>query len=686
MADLYGTTDRIIGTESGGNPMARNPRSSAGGLGQFIDSTWLDTVKKHRPDIANGKTDAQLLQLKFDPSLSREMTRAYESDNATFLQARGIPPTPGNLKLAHFAGPEGAAKLHANPDAPVEAVLGRSAVAANPFLKGKRGADVVAWADKQMTGSKSPSQAMAANLTQRFGTKTEGGAIMAAAPMTGGSGVNAVAGGAGMDQLKSALKGKTYDPDKIAAYGNLTKAGQDVAGRATDWKQALLGIGTAGVGGYLQDSEKQAKREFDAQFGELASNAKTPAELAQILITSPDEKMRNAGLELAAKTIGQAPQSRTIDGPYGTKVTQDYRDGQWQTQGDGGAAPNFSAAPAPQAAPQPQAAPDMAVQPSPLPEPVQQPQQAPAPAMPVQNIGEVGPGPIEQAAMQPAGFAGQVPNVAEKGNMLPMGGEQPASEPQIAPPAPPPAVPAGFKIGAAVPKAPDNYVHKLASDGSGYLYNEKGQPVFETKVEAEERAKTAAKRAEGAPEKAITKTQIAGNLNALSGIINDTNPDKWNVAFGQFGGKENATLYEDPAAYILGTAKRGAVAAGEQMFGTGEGGSAADLRRKMDAPAADLVMTYRAIQKQRGVSDSQQSNADLAFLESVAGRLKETNSREAAYDILNTQVRPIFERLSGEQIKIEPFKELRKVKKPTNTDQPQASGDGWSSYVKQFGY
>lgn len=31
--------DQIIGAESGGNPTAKNPRSSATGAGQFIDST-----------------------------------------------------------------------------------------------------------------------------------------------------------------------------------------------------------------------------------------------------------------------------------------------------------------------------------------------------------------------------------------------------------------------------------------------------------------------------------------------------------------------------------------------------------------------------------------------------------------------------------------------------------------------
>jgi hypothetical protein len=140
---MVDVTSRIIGAESGGNANARNPRSSAGGAGQFIDATWLTTLKKHRPDLAAGRSDAELLRLKFDPALSREMTQAYAGENQGFLRQRGIDPNEGNTYLAHFAGPAGAAALHASPQAAVEATLGQRAVAANPFLRGKTGADVI---------------------------------------------------------------------------------------------------------------------------------------------------------------------------------------------------------------------------------------------------------------------------------------------------------------------------------------------------------------------------------------------------------------------------------------------------------------------------------------------------------------------------------------------------------------
>jgi hypothetical protein len=40
--------ERIIGVESNGNPNAKNKRSSATGLGQFLDETWLEMIRAHR--------------------------------------------------------------------------------------------------------------------------------------------------------------------------------------------------------------------------------------------------------------------------------------------------------------------------------------------------------------------------------------------------------------------------------------------------------------------------------------------------------------------------------------------------------------------------------------------------------------------------------------------------------------
>ncbi len=155
-----GLLDSIISAESGGNPNARNPNSSASGLGQFIDSTWLATIRQARPDLA-GKTDAELLALKTDPALSREMTEAYANQNQAILTKAGVPVTDGNTYLAHFAGPGGAVKvLQADPGASVADILGPGVVKANPFLANMTAADLQAWASKKVGGS-SPQPAAA---------------------------------------------------------------------------------------------------------------------------------------------------------------------------------------------------------------------------------------------------------------------------------------------------------------------------------------------------------------------------------------------------------------------------------------------------------------------------------------------------------------------------------------------
>src|SRR5262249_18487257 len=56
--------DRIIGVESDGDPNAKNKRSSATGLGQFLDETWLDMIRAHRPDLAKGRSQAEVLELR----------------------------------------------------------------------------------------------------------------------------------------------------------------------------------------------------------------------------------------------------------------------------------------------------------------------------------------------------------------------------------------------------------------------------------------------------------------------------------------------------------------------------------------------------------------------------------------------------------------------------------------------
>lgn len=171
----------ILSRETNGDANAKNPRSSATGLGQFIDSTWLDVLSRNRPDIAAGRSPAELLALRSDPALSREMTGLYAAENNAKLARAGFPITPGNTYLAHFAGSDGAVKvLGAAPDTPVVNLLGAKAVAANPHLNGMTAADLVAWAGRGKGGGNPTNPPKATNPQPLNAPQRELGDVFAA--------------------------------------------------------------------------------------------------------------------------------------------------------------------------------------------------------------------------------------------------------------------------------------------------------------------------------------------------------------------------------------------------------------------------------------------------------------------------------------------------------------------------
>jgi hypothetical protein len=153
--------ERIIGVESHGDPNAKNKRSSATGLGQFLDETWLDMIRVHRPDLAKGRSQDEILELRRDAKVAREITARFTQRNVEMLRKCGLPVTPGTLYLAHFAGGAGAvAILSAMENAEAALVMatadatGRTnrekIVKANPFLERFTVADLRNWADRKM--------------------------------------------------------------------------------------------------------------------------------------------------------------------------------------------------------------------------------------------------------------------------------------------------------------------------------------------------------------------------------------------------------------------------------------------------------------------------------------------------------------------------------------------------------
>lgn len=144
------TLNRIMAIESRGKLKAKAPTSSAFGPFQFLNGTWLQVVKQHRPDLLHGRTQTQVLALRSDPTIGIELGARFTEDNARGL---GDGFTDGDLYLAHFLGLGAARKFfRAAGNASSAALAGPEAVRANKsiFAKNKTAAALRAWAQHSM--------------------------------------------------------------------------------------------------------------------------------------------------------------------------------------------------------------------------------------------------------------------------------------------------------------------------------------------------------------------------------------------------------------------------------------------------------------------------------------------------------------------------------------------------------
>jgi hypothetical protein len=107
------------------------------------------------------RTEKEVLEMRRDPELSREITARLAQRNAEILRKRGISVTPGTLYLSHFAGSAGAVAILSAPETADAAATmanadatGRSTrdkiVYANPFLERFTVADLKSWAERKM--------------------------------------------------------------------------------------------------------------------------------------------------------------------------------------------------------------------------------------------------------------------------------------------------------------------------------------------------------------------------------------------------------------------------------------------------------------------------------------------------------------------------------------------------------
>lgn len=178
---LMGTAKR----ESNYNPGAKAGSSSAAGLFQFVEQTWLSTLKEHGakygyaryadliakgPDgryaVRGSEARQAVMDLRLDPRAASLMAGELASGNASYLRGRvGRNPTGGELYAAHFLGPQGSARLiqavQTSPQASAMALF-PDAARANPsiFHRSGRAATVAeVYANLTSIGGGKPSVA-----------------------------------------------------------------------------------------------------------------------------------------------------------------------------------------------------------------------------------------------------------------------------------------------------------------------------------------------------------------------------------------------------------------------------------------------------------------------------------------------------------------------------------------------
>lgn len=204
--------------ESNLNPSAQAPTSSAKGLYQFIDQTWLATLKTSgaahgygqyadaitqtadgRYDVADPAMRAAIMKLRGDPAASATMAGAFTQNNSVQLAtAIGRMPTEGELYIAHFLGSDGASKL-------INVATRQPKVSATDMFPAAAAANPSIFMNK--SGQPRSAGEVYATLTGRF----EGARAVAFVPALRGSTQTASPDPAGVTQAYAAANAQTSD-------------------------------------------------------------------------------------------------------------------------------------------------------------------------------------------------------------------------------------------------------------------------------------------------------------------------------------------------------------------------------------------------------------------------------------------------------------------------------------------
>ncbi|MHA0330249.1 lytic transglycosylase domain-containing protein [Sphingomonas melonis] len=232
--------------ESGLNARARSGTSSATGLYQFVEQSWLAVVKKHgaehglgwaadsigqtaggRFSVSDGATRSAILALRNDPDVASLMAAEHASDNKSALEGSlGRDANGTDLYMAHFLGIGGAKKF-------------LSAMANNPGASAASLFPQAAGANRSIFYASNGQPRSLSAIYQRFSDKLNGASDSVSETRSANLAFAAQALAMGESTV---ITGNNQTPEDALSWATqaLTQAGGRFGSRAADAANSLL--------------------------------------------------------------------------------------------------------------------------------------------------------------------------------------------------------------------------------------------------------------------------------------------------------------------------------------------------------------------------------------------------------------------------------------------------------------
>jgi len=248
--------------ESGLNPGARAGTSSATGLYQFIDQSWLGIVKQHGAEnglgwaanaitrsgnrwvVSDPQMKSAILNLRNNPEVSATMAANFASDNQASLEsALGRGATGTDLYMAHFLGLAGAKSF-------------LQTMQSNPGASGAAMFPAAARANRSIFYDAGGNARSLSDIYQRFAAKLDKGAAKVGATSLAsdaldGSGATAFAKAYGTSAFETAKANfaSLAAQTGLGANAEVITGSGDTSRTAADWAKAALARVNAGQAG-----------------------------------------------------------------------------------------------------------------------------------------------------------------------------------------------------------------------------------------------------------------------------------------------------------------------------------------------------------------------------------------------------------------------------------------------------